>query len=69
LTSNHYVNFNLILEGGGKVLQIFDPADAQQVYRNEGKFPNRGNVFSAFKLLRADRADLVSMLKKNFFSQ
>ncbi len=45
------INF-VSLGGGGRVLQIFNPVIAQEVYRNEGKYPNRGNIFTCFKLLR-----------------
>ena len=35
-------------------------ADIQEVYRNEGKYPNRGKAFSFFKVMRDRRPDLFS---------
>lgn len=42
------------------MLQIFDPADAQEVYRNEGKHPNRGDVFRTFRVLSETRPDVFN---------
>ena len=35
-------------------------ADIQQVYRNEGKYPNRGPGFDYIKFFRSRRPDLFS---------
>lgn len=51
-----------ILDGKGNLLFLFDPNDAQEVYRNEGKYPYRGQIFSAFKMLKASRPGWLNLL-------
>ena len=43
---------------GGKMLVLFDPDDLEKVYRNEGKYPSRGQVFNELKTWRESRPDL-----------
>ena len=61
LLDNHVLSL-LFPEGKGNLLYIFDPNDVQQVYRNEGKYPYRGQLFSPFKMLRSTRPGLLFWL-------
>ena len=64
LLDNHVLSL-LFPEGKGNLLYIFDPNDVQQVYRNEGKYPYRGQLFSPFKMLRSSRPGLLFWLLLN----
>lgn len=46
-----------IVSPNPEFLHVFDPADVETVYRNEGKYPFRGNMFASLKLIRQRRPD------------
>ncbi len=45
-------------ENDGRVVYVFRPEDAEVIYRNEGRYPFRGDTIKMLKVLRRRRPDI-----------